>query len=220
MQPKFELSSMIPAGLVIEGVTPDVGIIVITAKAISLTALCPLCESPSRRVHSRYVRRVSDLPCAGRGIRLHLAARRFRCDQPLCRQRIFAERYGQGVVAARSRRTARLDCIVHHLGIALGGRPGANFAKRLMLPVSNDTLLRMVRRRSQRPAEPLKVVGIDDWAFHRNHRYGSIVCDLERRRIVTLGDLQKPRDFIPSMISWGSSGWRLGDAGPGWVLRY
>ncbi|ESY10775.1 hypothetical protein X750_31935 [Mesorhizobium sp. LNJC394B00] len=27
---------------------------------------------------------------------------------------------------------------------------------------------------------------IDDWAFRRSHRYGTIVCDLERRRIVTL----------------------------------
>jgi len=40
-----------------------------------------------------------------------------------------------------------LDCIVHHL--VLGGRPAANFAKRLMLPVSNDTLLRVVRRHGQ-----------------------------------------------------------------------
>ena len=30
------------------------------------------------------------------------------------------------------------------------------------------------------------MVGIDDWAFRRNCRYGTIVCDLERRRIVTL----------------------------------
>jgi len=64
------------------------------------------------------MRRVSDLPCAGRGIRLHLAARRFRCDEPLCRQRIFAERFDHGVVTARFRRTTRLDCIVHHLGLA------------------------------------------------------------------------------------------------------
>jgi len=186
MQRKFQLSSVIPSGLVIEGVTPDAGVILITARAVSATATCPLCENPSRRVHSRYIRRVSDLPCAGRGIRLHLAARRFRCDEALCRQRIFAERFDHGVVTARSRRTARLDCIVHHLGLALGGRPGASFAKRLMLPVSNDTLLTMVRRRSQRPTEPLRVVGIDDWAFRRSHRYGSIVCDLESRRIVTL----------------------------------
>jgi len=113
-------------------------------------------------------------------------ARRFRCEDRHCRRRIFAERFDDHAVMAWSRRTARLDCIVHHLGLALGGRPGASFAKRLMLPVSNDTLLRTVRRRSRRPVEPLRVAGIDDWAFRRNHRYGSIVCDLERRRIVTL----------------------------------
>ena len=55
-----------------------------------------------------------------------------------------------------------------------------------MLPVSNDTLLRVVRRRTASRADPLTVVGIDDWAFRRNRRYGTIVCDLERRRIVTL----------------------------------
>jgi transposase len=55
-----------------------------------------------------------------------------------------------------------------------------------MLPVSNDTLLRVVRRRASPMTAPLTVIGIYDWAFRRNHRYGSIVCDLERRRIVAL----------------------------------
>jgi transposase len=89
-------------------------------------------------------------------------------------------------LAPSARRTARLNGIVHHLGLVLGGRPAAIFAKRLMLPVSNDTLLRVVRRRSRPPSDPLKIVGIDDWAWRRNHRYASIVCNLERRRIVTL----------------------------------
>ncbi|ESY87271.1 hypothetical protein X741_32490 [Mesorhizobium sp. LNHC229A00] len=79
-----------------------------------------------------------------------------------------------------------MECIVHHLGLALGGRPAASFAKRLMVPVNNDTLLRVVRPRACLQTDPLKVVGIDDWAFRRGHRYGTIVCDLERRRIVTL----------------------------------
>jgi hypothetical protein len=78
------------------------------------------------------------------------------------------------------------SAIVHHLGLALGGRPAAGFAKRLMLPVGKDTLLRVVRRRSRPPSDPLRVIGIDDLAWRRNHRYASIVCNLERRRIVTL----------------------------------
>ncbi|PIT03894.1 hypothetical protein TSA1_26305 [Bradyrhizobium nitroreducens] len=55
-----------------------------------------------------------------------------------------------------------------------------------MLPVSKDTLLRVVRRRHRLPADPLKVIGIDDWAWRRKHRYASIICNLERRRVVTL----------------------------------
>lgn len=55
-----------------------------------------------------------------------------------------------------------------------------------MLPVSKDTLLRVVRRRTRPPADPLRVIGIDDWAWRRNHRYTSIVSNLERRRVVTL----------------------------------
>jgi hypothetical protein len=64
-----------------------------------------------------------------------------------------------------ARRTARLDHIVHHLGLALGGRPAASFSQRLMLPVSKDTLLRMVRRRARVLRDPLNAIGIDDWAY-------------------------------------------------------
>jgi len=129
---------------------------------------------------------VTDLPLSGRIVQLVVIARRFRCDAVLCGRQIFTERFAEGVLAPSARRTARLDSIVHHLGLALGGRPAAGFAKRLMLPVSKDTLLRVVRRRSRPPADPLRVIGIDDWAWRRNHRYASIICNLERRRIVTL----------------------------------
>jgi len=137
-------------------------------------------------VHSHYRRRVTDLPLSGRIVQLVVVARRFRCDAVLCGRQIFTERFPEGVLAPSARRTTRLDCIVHHLGLALGGRPAALFARRLMLPVSNDTLLRVVRRRSRPRSDPLKVIGIDDWAWRRNHRYASIICNLERRRIVTL----------------------------------
>jgi transposase len=123
---------------------------------------------------------------AGRAVRLVVLARRFYCDAALCGRRIFVERFDQDVLAPWARRTARLDHIVHHLGLALGGRPGANFARRLMLPVSKDTLLRVVRRRGSPNFVPPTVVGIDDWAWRRNQRYGTIICDLERRKTIAL----------------------------------
>ena len=198
MARNLAVSSLMPAGLVVESMTESEAGIVVLARAGAPERACPECGRYSRRIHSRYIRTVSDLPFAGRRVELRLTARRFVCEAPLCRRRIFAERFEPGVVAERSRRSSRLECIVHHLGLALGGRPAASFARRLMLPVSNDTLLRVVRRRASLPTEALKVVGIDDWAWRRNHRYGSIVCDLERRRIVAL----LPDREIGTVAAW------------------
>ncbi|MCM0753552.1 hypothetical protein DEA98_28920 (plasmid) [Brucella pseudogrignonensis] len=66
------------------------------------------------------------------------------------------------------------------------GCPAARFADRLGFPVSNDTLLRTVRRYDRPAPIPPNVIGIDDWARRRNHRYGTIICDLERRRAIAL----------------------------------
>lgn len=43
------------------------------------------------------------------------------------------------------RRIARLAEIQRHVGCGMGGEPGARLAKRLAMPVSGDTLLRLVR---------------------------------------------------------------------------
>src|ERR1700736_5339785 len=184
MRAGIRISSLVPSGLVIESVSDSSDSIILAVESEAGTAECPLCGVRSRRIHSRYHRQVADLP--GKQVRLRVITRRFVCEVPHCRRRIFAERFGDDVLPTRSRRTARLECIVHHLGLALGGRPAASFARRLMLPVSNDTLLRVVRRRSCPRTEPLIVAGIDDWAFRKNHRYGTLICDLVRRRTIAL----------------------------------
>jgi transposase len=46
----------------------------------SAASACPGSGARSQRIHSRYRRRVADLPIAGRPVRLLIAARRFHCD--------------------------------------------------------------------------------------------------------------------------------------------
>ncbi len=180
-------STLVPRGLAVESaVLEEDGEAVIVVRAVSRASVCPGCGASSDRVHSRYRRRLADLPIAGHPVRLVVMARRFYCAAMLCGRRIFAERFDSNLLAPWARRTSRLDNIVHHLGLALGGRPAPNFARRLMLPVSNDTLLRVVRRRGTPRFPPPTVVGVDDWAWKRNQRYGTIICDLERRKTIAL----------------------------------
>lgn len=81
-----------------------------------------------------------------------------------------------------ARRTSRQQGLVRHLGLALGGRPAQALAGRLLPPVSKDTLLRNVRK----AVGSSRLVGIDDWAWCKGQRYGTLICDLERRQVIDL----------------------------------
>ncbi len=126
------------------------------------------------------------MPAHGRAVIVEVTVRRFRCAGRACPRRIFAERLAHEAAQPFARRTVRLDRIVHYCGLALGGRPAARLARRLMLPVSRDTLLRAIRRQARCYEAPLRAVGIDDWAWKRGQRYGTLICDLERRCVVDL----------------------------------
>jgi transposase len=186
MDRMFDRKQLVPPGFSVLSSDVSGSSVKLVMTPVASFGICPCCGSRAVRIQSRYRRHVSDLPISGRNVDLCVIVRRFWCDAVLCGQRIFCERFDRDILVPWARRTGRLEMIVHHLGLALGGRPAAAFSDRLMMPVSNDTLLRVVRRRCQVPAETLNVIGIDDFAWKRNHRYGTIVCDLERRRTVQL----------------------------------
>jgi len=58
--------------------------ILVVVATTSLEAYCPLCQSRSESVHSRYVRLAADLPWAGWAVRLELHVRRFFCQNNEC----------------------------------------------------------------------------------------------------------------------------------------
>jgi transposase len=62
--------------------------------------------------------------------------------------------------------------------------------QRLGMPVSDDTILRQLKRDAAitHRGSPIRVVGIDDWSWRRSWRYGTIIVDLERRSVVGILD--------------------------------
>jgi transposase len=169
--------------------------IIAEVETIEPSARCPMCGGASTRVHSRYVRHVSDLPWHGVAFRLQLHARRFFCDQLDCARRIFTERL-PSVVAPHARRTERLTLWLRAVGFAVGGEAGARLLRALGLQAGPDTLVRAIRRTALPPAPRPEVVRVDDWCVRRGQRYGALVVDLARRRVVDLLPDREANTFV------------------------
>jgi transposase len=154
--------------------------ITVTLRATSPTASCPDCGTISKRIQSRYSRTLHDLPSSGRPVHLVLQVRRFRCQKSICGRKIFAEQFPE-LSAPHAQRTRRLQEALRQLGFSVGGQTGALVGSRLGYSGSRDTILRLVKQAEQPPASPPRVVGIDDWAWKRRLRYGTLLYDLERK---------------------------------------
>ena len=192
-------TSLLPLeqSLHLEDVTIGPDRIVATVVATSPRGTCPVCGVWSEAVHSLYQRTIADLPWGRQTVRLHLRVRKFFCRQLTCARRVFTERL-PAVVAPYARRTTRLTEVVRLLAFALGGEPGARIVKRLGMAASPATLLRLIRRTAVASAPTPRALGVDDWAFRKGHRYGTILVDLEQHRIV---DVLPARSAEP-VVEW------------------
>jgi len=158
---------------------------------------CPLCHVQTTRVHSRYTRTVADVPWGAYAVRLHLRVRKFFCDNPMCPRQIFTERL-PAVVAPWARRTLRLAQHLSALGIALGGQAGARLAARFQWRTSPDTLLRLVQAAPMPDTPAPHIIGVDEWAWRRRQRYGTILVNLEDHQVLDL----LPERSAESLAAW------------------
>lgn len=148
-------------------------------------AACPQCHQPSHAPHSWYQRRIADLPCAGMTVCLHVQVRKFFCRNSGCPQVVFSERLSS-MAAPYARRTQRLCQEQQRLGLDLGGEVGARTAQRQGMPVSADTILRLVCQAALPERSTPRTLGVDDWAIRKGTTYGTILVDLERHQPVDL----------------------------------
>jgi transposase len=104
---------------------------------------------------------------------------------PTCPRRIFTERLA-AFVASHARRSHGLRAALRRVALAIGGEGGARLATALAMPTSPDTLLRLIRSFPLTAPEDPRIIGLDEWAWRKGVRYGTMIVDLERHCVAAL----------------------------------
>ena len=175
----------LPEGIVVDQIQITENGLLIEVVATSPTSCCPLCSEPSSSIHCHYRRVLRDVPCAGRCVQLILTIRKFSCRNAYCPRKVFAERLPE-FVEPWARTTIRFCQQITSIGLSSGGKSGTKLAARLGIQTSRQTILRRIMDLPDVLTGSVLFLGIDDFSFRRGYCFGTILVNLESRRVVDL----------------------------------
>ncbi len=187
----------LPPTLTVERVERSAEALTVYVHATTSCVCCPTCGTAGSRVHSRYCRTVADITCVGQRLILKLLVRKWVCPLDSCPQHLFAEPF-TGLVRRYARMTDRLIKVLQSRGVTTNGADGANLSSSLAMPTTAKTLIRRVLDLPLPKEGSVRIAGIDEWAWKKGSCYGTILVDIEHRRVVAL----LPERSVETSTAW------------------
>ena len=140
---------------------------------------------------------------------LKVRVRKWICPHASCSQRIFAECF-PGLVQRYARMTDRLIEALQAVGVTTNGADAARILSSLGMSTTAKTVIRRVLQLALPAEGTVHVAGVDEWAWKKGSHYGTILVDLEQRRVAAL---------LPARSEERASAWLANHPEIKWIAR-
>ena len=187
IQTELNLQNFYPKELDIASILEEPDKIIIKMFTRSKNCKCPKCGAVSEHSHGTYERKVQDLPILGKGTLLHVNAYEYQCDNPDCGVSTFVENM-DGFLDYYSRMTGRCADFICSLALETSCEGCARICRQMHIKTSGDSVIRLLMRRFEQQEPPVcgEKVGIDDFAFKKRDKYGTVIVDVETHKPVAI----------------------------------
>ena len=152
--------------------------IIIKLKSVTRECKCPGCNTILTEYHGTYERTVQDLPVFGKSVQLKINVREYQCNNDQCDITTVTEMYDE-FLNSYSRMTERCADFICTLAMETSCEGSARICKAMNIKIGGDTIIRLLTKRFALQEDPVcgTVIGVDDFAFKKRHKYGTIIVD-------------------------------------------
>ena len=105
---------------------------------------CPFCGEKTKKVHSRYIRKVQDLPIGDKKVYIEIESRKMVCGNKNCTRKRFAERYE--IVGTNGVKTKRLEAEIVSVGMNMGSVAAADVLNRRTVKLCGRTVRNLIKK--------------------------------------------------------------------------
>lgn len=122
----------------------DGATIIIHVESKSTEASCPYCGEISNKVHSRYKRKLQDLPIQGKKVRLVIDNKKYFCSNEACNHKTFSEPFS--FFEPKATKTKRLHEEILRVSLTQSSLSAAKYLKKSVADIGKSTICNMLKK--------------------------------------------------------------------------